>query len=228
MIHTYKSASGKTTISVTNRHSDKVVYIILPTPLLESELEDLATESGCSIAVLSGLDWNDDLTPWPSPAVTGGIGPFKGESAEFNDYLVNDVAPRVEQILGVKSPERSLVGVSLSGLFALWQWAQDDCFKNIVSISGSFWYDGFGEWVRNSFGASELFERKTGRAMFYLGTQEGKSGPKEFGDIRAKTEKIVGTLKEAKIKASLEMIEGGHKSPFYPRLRRVLGELVKG
>lgn len=71
MIHTYKSASGKTTISVTNRHSERVIYIILPAPLLESELEALADESGCSIAILSGLDWNDDLTPWPAPAISG-------------------------------------------------------------------------------------------------------------------------------------------------------------
>lgn len=36
-----------------------------------------------------------------------------------------------------------MAGVSLSGLFALWQWLMNDTFRNIISLSGSFWYAGF-------------------------------------------------------------------------------------
>jgi len=222
MIHTYKSASGKTTISVTHRNSDKVVYIILPSPLLESELEDIANEKGCSIAVLSGLDWNDDLTPWPASAITVETGAFTGEAQAFNDYLTGDVIHRVENILGVHNPVRSLIGLSLSGLFAVWQWAQDDYFTNIASISGSFWYDGFVDWVKDTYTSQNPKSHKTGKAFFSIGSQEGKSGPKVFAGVREATQEVVEILRKANIHAELTVTQGSHHSPLLPRLRQAL------
>lgn len=218
MIHTYKSTSGKTTISITRRSGNKVYYIILPNPLEASELESLADRFSSSIVVLSGLDWNDDLTPWPSSKVSGLTGVFKGDSKAFNEYIVTDVIPRVEQILGIQNPSRTLIGISLSGLFALWQWAQDDSFENIISLSGSFWYDGFVEWVKATYSDQALSSRKNGSAYFFLGSKEGKSGPKEFSTVRSDTETIVNTLSENNIHSALLIVEGGHHSPVYPRL----------
>ncbi|MDE6638872.1 MAG: hypothetical protein K2K32_11640 [Muribaculaceae bacterium] len=37
----------------------------------------------------------------------------------------------------------------MSGLFALWQWMVCDTFRNIASLSGSFWYEGFMEWMKS-------------------------------------------------------------------------------
>lgn len=50
----------------------------------------------------------------------------------------------------------------LSGLFTLWQWMIDDTFRNIICLSGSFWYEGFVGWIR-----SFEIPRKTGKAYFF-------------------------------------------------------------
>ena len=167
------------------------------------------------------MDWETVFSPWPAKGVPKGSPDFKGKSPEFLDALEQSVIPKVEYALGIsESVERTLIGVSMSGLFALWQWMLCDVFKNIASLSGSFWYEGFLEWFR-----SQPIPKKIGDAFFLLGDQESKSKVKAFNSVGAATQTIVDIIKEAGIKVVYESVPGDHFSNPIPRLNAAFAAL---
>ncbi len=133
-----------------------------PTDILSGWVEQAAEKYGLSIIVITGMEWQDVLSPWPAKGVPDGKTDFKGEAPAFLNLLNGMVIPRIEQQLGFKGkPERALVGASMSGLFSLWQWMLCDTFDNIASLSGSFWYEVFLNWMN-----SRSIPPKNGRAFF--------------------------------------------------------------
>lgn len=46
--------------------SDRICYLLYPFDRLEEWIERAAPEFGVSIAVVTGMDWDNDLTPWPA------------------------------------------------------------------------------------------------------------------------------------------------------------------
>ena len=117
---------------------------------LTAGLGILSEKYGVSIVVIEDVDWNDDLTPWQAEGVFRKAKPFGGKAALFLDKLTREIITDVEKQLGIKKAERTILGVSLSGLFAVWSMFETDAFTNIISISGSLWYDGFVEWMEES------------------------------------------------------------------------------
>ena len=70
--------------------------------------------------------------------------------------LTHEILPETEKDLGIEHAERTLLGVSLSGLFAVWAAFNTDAFANIISISGSLWYNGFVEWMKEQTPSPQL------------------------------------------------------------------------
>lgn len=185
---------------------DNVAYILSPMGGYERLLSDLSVKYGISIAVISGMDWDDDLTPWPADGVPDGSEPFKGDAPQFLSRLVENVLPHIEVSLKCKTtPRRSLVGISLSGLFALWQWIGCDVFTDIASISGSFWYDGFVDWL-----ASRNMPRKNGMAYFSLGDKERLSAVSKFASVADDTAKVISILGSHGIDTRFRSVPGNH------------------
>lgn len=196
--------------------SDKsrIAYILYPLDILSDWIEPASKKYGVTIVVITGMDWETVFSPWPAPAVPKGGQDFKGGSPDFLCLLQHKVIPQVETALGINEDvERSLVGVSMSGLFALWQWIECDIFSNIASLSGSFWYEGFVDWLKNN-----PIPQKSGIAYFLLGDQESKSKVKEFARVSANTAEVIGLLRAAGIKVTFESVSGGHTSNPIERL----------
>lgn len=203
--------------------SDRICYVLYPMDFLGEWIEEAAHEFGVSIAVVTGMDWDDDLTPWPAKGVPRGCPDFKGKAAEFLSTLKDDVIPEVEHRLGIAADaERTLTGVSLSGLFTLWQWMVCDTFHNIISLSGSFWYDGFAAWIK-----SQPVPAKTGKAYFLLGVQEAKTRVKAFQPVQTDTEEIVDYLHSHGIDSIFELVPGNHYQYAEWRLTRALTWMFK-
>lgn len=199
----------------------KIAYVLYPMDTLGQWIEQASERYGISIAVITGMDWQNVFSPWPAKGVPKGSPDFMGESPQFLSLLQNEVIPQVESQLGIgKDAERTLVGVSMSGLFALWQWLVCDTFANIASLSGSFWYEGFVDWF-----SSHLPNQKTGNAFFLLGGQESKSKVKAFDAVGANTQKIVDELKAAGIGVVYEIVPGNHYSHPIPRLNAAFSAL---
>ncbi|MCH5320005.1 MAG: hypothetical protein J1E38_09915 [Paramuribaculum sp.] len=188
----------------------KIAYMIYPgvEPLPASWIQQTAVSFDVSIAVLyvPGDQWDNYLTPWPAPGETKNSNPFLGQATEFLQRLKNEIIPEVEKRLGMSvEPERNLIGVSLSGLFTLWQWLLGQTFKSIACLSGSFWYPGFIDWFMK-----QPLTGKEGQAFFLLGKKEPGAWLKEYRSVGKNTEAIVDRLKLSGIATDFVWVPGDH------------------
>ncbi len=199
--------------------TNKICYMILPEGIKEDladGLERLAEKYGVSIVVSNDVNWNDDLTPWPAEGVFKKAKPFGGRAAEFLDKLTRDIIPETEEHLGIVNPERTLLGVSLSGLFAVWSAFNTDAFTNIISISGSLWYDGFVGWMKENAPSPSIK-----KVCMLLGEKEKNAKEKRMATVEECTNTAVNILKEKSCAdVVFELVEGTHFSPIMPRLER--------
>lgn len=214
MIRKIKIANLDCLCGIAENCKDKIAYILYPMDMLGDWIEPAAKKFGVNIVVVTGMDWQNVFSPWPAPGVPEGTENFLGEAPEFLKTLQKDVIPQVEDAMGIASDAvRSLVGVSMSGLFTLWQWMLCDTFANIASLSGSFWYEGFLGWMKQ-----RQIPEKKGLAYFLLGNQETKSKVKAFNIVGDNTQQIITLLKEAGIHTEFQSVPGNHYSDPIPRL----------
>lgn len=206
--------------------TNKICYMILPEGIKEdltNKLERLAEKYGVSIVLINNVNWNDDLTPWPAEGVFKKAKPFGGRAAEFLNKLTHEIIPESEEHLGKENPERALLGVSLSGLFAVWSAFNTDAFTHIISISGSMWYDGFVEWMKENTPAQSIK-----KVCMLLGEKEKFAKDKRMATVEERTIAAANILKEKIcVPITFELVEGTHFSPIMPRLENAF-EVVYG
>ena len=193
--------------------------MILPEGIREDlfdGLKELSEKYGFSIAVIENINWNDDMTPWPAEGVFKKAKPFGGQAASFLDKLTNEIIPEIEKTLSVEDAERTIMGVSLSGLFAVWAFFNTNAFTNIINISGSLWYDGFTEWMKEQTPSPQLK-----KVCMLLGEKEKNAKEKRMATVEERTHTAAEILK-ANSQASVlfELVDGTHFSPILPRLER--------
>lgn len=193
--------------------------MILPEGIREDlfdGLKELSEKYGFSIAVIENINWNDDMTPWPAEGVFKKAKPFGGQAASFLDKLTNEIIPEIEKTLSVEDAERTIMGVSLSGLFAVWACFNTNAFTNIINISGSLWYDGFTEWMKEQTPSPQLK-----KVCMLLGEKEKNAKEKRMATVEERTHTAAEILK-ANSQASVlfELVDGTHFSPILPRLER--------
>lgn len=216
MVQTFKISD--VSCSYVGRKSGRIVYVVYPLieALTQEFIEKMAQLHDVSVAVVyvPASGWNNYLTPWPEPGEAKGFPPFAGEGTRFLDLLTEKLMPQVEKNIGLMSPPvRDLIGVSLSGLFALWQWLQCDVFNSIACLSGSFWYAGFMEWFE-----ARTIPAKKGSAYFLLGEEEPKAKIKAYQPVGVNTQDIVERLKSCGVAAKFEWVPGNHFSQPIHRL----------
>ncbi len=215
------SIDGLQCLCSTVERKDRIAYILYPMDMLSNWIDAASQKYDTNIVVITGMDWQNVFSPWPAPGVPKGTEDFEGKSPEFLKKLQDDVIPQIEKALGITpNVERSLVGVSMSGLFALWQWMVCDTFANIASLSGSFWYEGFMDWMK-----SIKIPAKTGKGYFLLGDKESKSKVKAFNSVGENTAEILSLLKNAGIDVEFESVPGDHYSDAIPRLNKAFAAL---
>lgn len=210
---------------IKTQNADKVCYLILPEGVskdLNVDLQELAECFSLSFVMVEGIDWNDDLTPWPAPGVFKKAKPFGGQASAFLTKLCNEIVPKAEGELGLTNPQRTLMGVSLSGLFAVWAALNTDVFQNVISVSGSLWYDGFAEWLK-----MREISPKVGNICLLLGEKEKNAKEKRMAMVEEKTSEIAVMLKEkCQGKVVFELVEGTHFSPIVPRMVKALSAVL--
>lgn len=199
--------------------TQRLCYLILPegvTKEIDDGLKAFADRYGISFILIKDVDWNDDLTPWPATGVFKKAKPFGGKAPGFLKKLTTEIIPETEKKLSIGNAERTLLGVSLSGMFAIWAGYHTDVFAHLISISGSLWYDGFTDWM-----PSQKFSESIESVCLLLGDREKNSKEKRMATVEEKTRAAADTLKsQCKGKVAFELVEGTHFSPILPRLER--------
>lgn len=110
-------------------------------------------KNGCppfSLAVINGINWDDEMTPWPIPPISKHDTPCRGCADTYLKELTNEFLPQVADTIPSKPEYCVLAGYSLAGLFAVYAAYKTDCFSRIVSASGSLWYPDFVPFARQN------------------------------------------------------------------------------
>lgn len=189
--------------------AETVTYMIYPilAPIPDEWLKKASETNKVSIVMVyvAADGWNDDLTPWYEPGEEKGCPPFGGKAESTLKILQEEIIPESEALLGFKPKKKDLIGVSLSGLFTLWQWILCDTFDSIACLSGSFWFVGFLDWFDK-----QPVPTKAGKAFFLLGKEEPKSNVKAFQPVGENTLAIVKRLKDSGIDTDFTWVDGNH------------------
>lgn len=218
--------AGFDCVMATCPESEKTVYMIYPqvAGFEEQWLQNQAIQNKVSLVMvyIPLQQWNNDLTPWPEPPEATGKGftPFGGDAPEFLKTLVGKILPECEKEIPTK--ERILMGVSLAGLFTLWQWLDNDVFHSIACLSGSFWYEGFIDWFDK-----HPIPAKAGAAYFLLGVDEPKAKVKAYQTVGVNTQRIVERLEASGIDTHFDRVPGNHLSNALPRAEKALNYISK-
>jgi predicted alpha/beta superfamily hydrolase len=204
-------------LDIATQESNRICYILLPERLKESELpwlDQMAEQLSSNLVVISGCDWDDELTPWKAPGLKEGM--FGGRAQYFMEMLKADLFFNLEISLRIQKAERYLVGVSLSGLFAVWCTGYMPLFEGVGSVSGSLWYDGFLEWMK----AREEFMCR--KYYFSLGEKEKEGKNKRLASVEEATLETIDILKSADKDVFFEYNEGNHFGPLTERIEKAI------
>ena len=113
---------------------------------MDNEISAIAQGSAHSFlfAAVPVKNWNDELSPWKSPAVWGKES-FGGNAAGTLRFLTEQAIPTLKKQLELPENVRIILGgYSLAGLFALWASTQTDLFYGVAAASPSVW---FPDWM---------------------------------------------------------------------------------
>ena len=209
-------------LDIVTTESDDVCYVLLPERMKEADmtwLEEVVQKYPVNIVAISGMKWNDDLTPWKAPALNPKEEDFKGKAKNFLSSLLSDLFINTEQSLRLNHPKRHLIGISLSGLFSLWASIETNKFNSVASISGSLWYDGFVEWFKEQ-------ELLADRYFLSLGDKEVKAKNERLASIGTCTESILQIIQDKSKEVTFISDEGNHFEFFKERLEKAISSAV--
>lgn len=137
-------------------------------------LERLFASGQLEPLLLVGIDpkeRRDEYTPWPAKKLTADFNDFGGEGPAYLSFVVEELKPFIEERYRTRSGpgNTGIIGASLGGLISMFAaYEHPGVFGKIGSISGSYWYEGFVEFMKETpIAAGEQ------RIYMYVGSAEG-------------------------------------------------------
>jgi len=163
---------------------------------VSGHLSDLGAPAH-TLVVMGDLNWDEQLSPWAAEPLFDGDN-FTGGADEYLAELAKIIGAEEE------TPAwRGIAGYSLAGLFALYAACRTDLFSGIVSASGSMWFPGFTEYLREN-------PPRIKSAYLSLGGKESKTKNPVMATVEDKTREVRTILDSSGILTKLEMNPGGH------------------
>lgn len=167
--------------------------------LIEKERADF------NLIEVTGLRWQDELTPWKHPPVYRGDKGYEGEGYAFMRILTSLILPILLKQFELQPKTIAIAGYSLAGLFSLYCASRSNAFDAAISASGSVWFDGFVDFIRDQ-GVSQRTK------YIYLSLGEGESQTKNatISTVGDKTKELHEFYLTQGIKTDLVWNPGGH------------------
>lgn len=168
----------------------------------------------------SGVNWNKHLSPWPATKIVKGIGSFDGKADVFLKELETEVKDEISS--SKLNPGAIYVaGYSLAGLFALYSLYKTDLFDGAACCSGSLWYPGFSEFVKNN-----EFCKPPKKLYMSLGDKESSVKNPVFASVEDKTKEVFEFYKDKGINVKFEMNPGNHMTDVDDRVAKGISYLL--
>lgn len=181
-----------------------IIYVI-DSPEHPFDVEPVASQLTSTLISVPVAEWNDSLTPWPAAGVYRGEPDFGGQAPQTLAELTGKVIPSIEQQSGLTPSARAICGYSLGGLFALYALTHCDSFVACACLSGSVWYEGWVDHLRN------LQPQLTGSfAYLSLGTKERKAARPILKTVQDRMEECATILQDAGCQVDYRTGPGNH------------------
>ncbi len=180
---------------------------------------------GCApfhLVSISGLCWDEELSPWPHEPVVDKSDHFTGEADGYARRLAGEIIPYVEK--EIKNPAyRVIAGYSMGGLFALYAPFVTDAFSRAVSASGSVWYPSFVTYVRE-----HEFRREPDAIYLSLGDRESATRNKYLQKTEQCMRDLCSIYRGRGIRSVFELNPGDHYKDAAYRLAKGIAWALGG
>ena len=180
------------------------------------------TEKELNLAVISDINWNDEMSPWECAPLYKNDSPYTGGADSYLEKLTGSIIPAIKDELGAEHLYTAIAGYSLGGLFALYSLYKTDVFSRAVSASGSMWYPSFSEYVEKND-----FCKMPSKVYFSLGDKEARTRNALLSTVEDKTRKIYEHYKDSGINTTFEMNQGNHFKDADLRLAKGIAWILK-
>ena len=156
-----------------------------------------------NLVTISDIAWDEEMSPWPSEPVVTKNDKFAGRADEYLEWLTKKVIPDVDNHIEAPS-SRVLAGYSMAGMLSIYAACTITAFDGYVSASGSVWYPGFRDFVKeHGF--------KSGKAIYLsLGDKESNSRNKVLCTTKAVTQEIHEYCVSRIVRSIFELNPGNH------------------
>ncbi len=191
-----------------------IVYTHLSIETAEAVYSLLENEN-IVLAAVDGVDWDAELSPWPAPRAFRRGNDFTGHADTYLQELGNDIIPAVEATLDFQPDCRYLAGYSLAGLFSVYALYRTDMFSRAASVSGSLWYDGFVNFMKEN----HPYKRPE-QVYFSLGEQEGFTKNIRSSKVKQCTLDSERILQDLGAKTIFEINRGNHFADIPERIAK--------
>jgi predicted alpha/beta superfamily hydrolase len=159
---------------------------------------------------IAPVDRIHEYTPWFAKALSERFADFGGRGAEYLAFIVEQVKPHIDSRYKTnRRPDQTgIIGKSLGGLISLYAaYLYPGVFGKIGSISGSFWYEGFADYMR------EQKMAQTGLRLYLdVGSLEGEGKQTVQREMVARTKEAYAILAASGLNGKqlrLHVEEGG-------------------
>lgn len=189
-----------------------VIYLI-DSPEHPFDTTTLSHQRQSTVASVPIPCWNDALTQWPADGIYRGEPPFGGGADQTLATLADTLIPAIESGAGLSPTKRAICGYSLGGLFALFAFAHMRAFDACACLSGSVWYEGWVEHLR------ELPLDLGGRfAYLSIGTKERKAARPILKTVQNRMEQCATILQDCGCTVDYRTSPGNHMQHIPERL----------
>lgn len=164
-------------------------------------------DMGCpdfSLVAISGLEWDCDMAPWDIPPISPEDTPCKGGADKYLQLLTDKIIPQAENLVQDVS-WRGIAGYSLAGLFAVYSLYQTDIFSRVASMSGSFWFPGFIEYV-----TSREMKKRPEHIYLSLGDKECRTKNPYLKTVQQNTEMLQNLYASHNVDTIFQLNSGNH------------------
>ncbi len=202
------TAEGKNIYIYGNRESNAPLVVVNTFQGDGSAVYDaLCNISGkrVNLAVISDINWNDEMSPWKCLPINKNDVPFTGGADGYLEKLTGIMIPAIKAEL-MNEPEFMVIaGYSLAGLFAVYSLYKTEIFSRAVSASGSMWFPDFKEYTENN-----IFRVRPDKVYFSLGDKEARTRNDLLCKVEKNTNDIYEYYKNNGIETIFEMNPGNH------------------
>lgn len=154
---------------------------------------------------ISGLKWDDEMSPWFCPPVFKGDTPYAGEADKYLDILTREIIPKALGLIHGKPAHLGIAGYSLAGLFAIYALYRTGIFDRAASMSGSMWFPEFKD-----FATSHPFAGKPEKIYLSLGDKESRTKNPYLSTVQENTEALADHYRSIGIDVTWELNPGNH------------------